>query len=59
VPEVLISGHHAKIISFRQRAALLLTYHRRPELLTAEQRQEAERGLRQLQQEGTDHARVD
>jgi tRNA (guanine37-N1)-methyltransferase len=52
VPEVLISGHHAKIISFRQKAALLLTYKRRPDLLTAEQRQAAERSLGEQQQEG-------
>ncbi len=59
VPEVLISGHHAKIISFRQQAALLLTYQRRPELLTEGQRAEAERLMRQQPQEGTDYATVD
>ena len=59
IPEVLKSGHHAKITSFRQQAALLLTYQRRPELLTEDQRAEAERIQRQQSMEGTDHARVD
>ncbi len=45
VPEVLLSGNHAKILGFREDAALLLTYQRRPDLLTPELRQRAERLL--------------
>lgn len=37
VPDVLLSGHHARIAEWRWQQALLLTYQRRPELLTAEQ----------------------
>jgi tRNA (guanine37-N1)-methyltransferase len=33
VPEVLISGDHAKIDAFRRRAALERTRQRRPDLL--------------------------
>jgi tRNA (guanine37-N1)-methyltransferase len=43
VPEVLISGDHAKIRRWRQREALKATLEKRPDLLTAEQRREAER----------------
>ncbi|MCC7479641.1 tRNA (guanine(37)-N(1))-methyltransferase [bacterium] len=49
VPEVLLSGNHAKILSFRENAALLLTFRRRPELLSAELRQRAESLLDSLQ----------
>jgi tRNA (guanine37-N1)-methyltransferase len=59
VPDVLTSGDHGKILRFRQEQALLLTYRRRPELLSAEQRAEAEKlAARQTQEEkdvsGTD-----
>lgn len=37
VPEVLLSGHHARIAEWRLQRALVLTYQRRPDLLTAEQ----------------------
>ena len=45
VPEVLISGDHAKIRRWRDREALKATLEKRPDLLTPEQRREAE-GLR-------------
>ncbi len=44
VPEVLISGDHAKIRRWRDREALKATLEKRPDLLTAEQRREAEGG---------------
>lgn len=37
VPEVLLSGHHARIAAWRAEQALILTYQRRPELLSDEQ----------------------
>lgn len=37
VPGILLSGHHARIEEWRLRQALILTYRRRPELLTDEQ----------------------
>jgi len=43
VPEVLISGDHAKIRRWRQREALKATLEKRPDLLAAEQRREAEK----------------
>ena len=45
VPEVLLSGHHANIDSWRHEQALLMTYRRRPELLTQEQRERAKQIL--------------
>jgi tRNA (guanine37-N1)-methyltransferase len=33
VPEVLLSGHHAEIVRWRRRQALLRTWERRPDLL--------------------------
>ena len=33
VPEVLLSGHHAKIEEFRRQQAIARTYERRPDLL--------------------------
>jgi tRNA (guanine37-N1)-methyltransferase len=33
VPDVLLSGHHAKVAAWRQEQALLQTLHRRPDLL--------------------------
>ena len=49
VPDVLVSGDHGKISGFRHVQALLLTYERRPELLTAKQRDAAEQLLAQRQ----------
>jgi tRNA (guanine37-N1)-methyltransferase len=43
VPPVLLSGHHAQVAEWRRQQALLLTYRRRPDLLSEEQREEAER----------------
>lgn len=47
VPPVLLSGHHAEVEKWRREQALLLTYRRRPELLTAQQRAEAQRLMEQ------------
>ena len=33
VPEVLLSGHHAKIEAWRREQSILRTYERRPDLL--------------------------
>jgi tRNA (guanine37-N1)-methyltransferase len=33
VPEVLLSGHHAKIDSYRREQSIMRTYERRPDLL--------------------------
>lgn len=33
VPEVLLSGHHAKIEAFRRKQSIIRTYERRPDLL--------------------------
>jgi tRNA (guanine37-N1)-methyltransferase len=54
VPEVLLSGNHARILAYRQEAALLLTYRRRRELLSDEQRLQAEQILARGRQEGND-----
>jgi tRNA (guanine37-N1)-methyltransferase len=43
VPEVLLSGHHAKVAAWRHYQALLRTRERRPELLTPEHLREIER----------------
>jgi len=51
VPPVLVGGDHGKISGFRHAEALLLTYERRPELLTEQQRAEAEQLLAQRQRE--------
>jgi len=37
VPEVLLSGHHAKIAGFREEAGLIQTFRLRPDLLSTEQ----------------------
>jgi tRNA (guanine37-N1)-methyltransferase len=50
VPDVLLSGHHARIEEWRLRCALVLTYQRRPELLTAEQTETARAILDSLEQ---------
>ena len=55
VPEVLLSGDHAKVDRWRREQALLRTWRRRPDLLERAELTEAERAwLRQLEQE---HAR--
>ena len=33
VPEVLLSGHHAKIEEYRRKQSILRTFERRPDLL--------------------------
>jgi tRNA (guanine37-N1)-methyltransferase len=42
VPDVLLSGHHARIEEWRRQQSLIETLKKRPELLTADQRDEAE-----------------
>ena len=44
VPEILRSGHHAKVAEWRRRQALLRTLHRRPDLLETAKLTEVERG---------------
>lgn len=53
-PPVLLSGNHAKIESYRQEQALVLTYLRRPELLSDEQRRRAEHIIQMRRQEESD-----
>jgi tRNA (guanine37-N1)-methyltransferase len=43
VPSVLLSGHHAQVERWRKEQALISTLRNRPDLLTTEQRAEAER----------------
>ncbi|MGK3946611.1 tRNA (guanosine(37)-N1)-methyltransferase TrmD, partial [Streptomyces caeruleatus] len=43
VPEVLLSGHHAKVTRWRREQALLRTLERRPELLEDAALSDAER----------------
>lgn len=43
VPEVLLSGHHAKIDAWRREQAILRTYERRPDLLEKAELTEKER----------------
>ena len=59
VPQVLLSGHHGKISGFREEAALLLTYQRRPDLLTAEQSEQAKHILANRRQKEQDDASTD
>lgn len=54
VPSVLLSGNHAKIAGFRQDEALLLTYRRRPGLLSEEQLARAKQILDRSRQEESD-----
>lgn len=42
VPDVLLSGHHARIEEWRRQQSLIETLKKRPELLNTAQRQEAE-----------------
>jgi len=59
VPSVLLSGNHAKITGFRQDAALLLTYRRRPGLLSEEQLARAKQILASSRQEEESDAGTD
>lgn len=43
VPEVLLSGHHARIKEWRRQQSLIVTLKKRPELLSDTQRQEAKK----------------
>ena len=45
VPEVLLSGDHARIVSWRREQSLLRTLHRRPELLQGVELTDDERSL--------------
>jgi tRNA (guanine37-N1)-methyltransferase len=55
VPEVLLSGHHAEIVRWRRKQALLRTWERRPDLLRhAQLTDEDQAFLRQLAGE-SDH----
>ena len=51
VPEVLLSGNHAKIASFREEQALLLTSRRRPDLLSKSQLAKVKQILAESRQE--------
>jgi tRNA (guanine37-N1)-methyltransferase len=53
-PPMLLSGNHAKIESYRQEQALVLTYLRRPGLLSEDQQRRAEQILKQQRQEEHD-----
>lgn len=44
VPDVLLSGHHANIESWRRKQSLLRTWQRRPELIDVGQLSDEERG---------------
>ncbi len=59
VPEVLLSGNHAKIIGFRQEEALLLTYRLRPGLLDAAQLERAKQIIERRRQEEQTDAEAD
>jgi tRNA (guanine37-N1)-methyltransferase len=49
VPDILLSGHHAKIDQWRREQSLLRTWNRRPDLLeTANLTEEDRKFLRQL-----------
>lgn len=56
VPPVLLSGHHAKIVGYRQDEGLLLTYRRRPELLDEQQLARVKQILEAREQEGRSDA---
>ena len=45
VPDILLSGHHANIDRWRAEQALIMTFRRRPELLSEEQRRLAKQIL--------------
>lgn len=45
VPDILLSGHHAKVAAWRREQAILRTLERRPDLLDGVELSEAERAL--------------
>ena len=45
VPEVLLSGNHAKIADWRKIQSILLTINKRPDMLTAEMLSEKDKKL--------------
>lgn len=56
VPDVLVSGHHARIEAWRRREAIRRTVRERPDLLaTAILDDEERRLVRELSREGADH----
>jgi tRNA (guanine37-N1)-methyltransferase len=56
VPDVLLSGHHARIDAWRRREALRRTLRSRPDLLGAAALDDTERRLvRELSEEGAEH----
>jgi tRNA (guanine37-N1)-methyltransferase len=56
VPEVLVSGHHARIENWRRREALRRTLRSRPDLLAGAALDDDERRLvRELSEEGAEH----
>jgi tRNA (guanine37-N1)-methyltransferase len=56
VPEVLVSGHHARIEQWRRREALRRTLRSRPDLLAGAALDDDERRLvRELSEEGAEH----
>jgi len=56
VPDVLVSGHHAKISRWRKREALRRTLRERPDLMAAAQLDDEERRLlEELRDEGANH----
>jgi tRNA (guanine37-N1)-methyltransferase len=56
VPEVLVSGHHARIENWRRREALRRTLRSRPDLLADAALDDDERRLvRELSEEGAEH----
>jgi tRNA (guanine37-N1)-methyltransferase len=53
VPEILLSGHHARVARWRRERALKRTWQRRPDLLALAELSDADREfLRELQREG-------
>src|SRR4051812_4764999 len=58
VPDVLLSGHHARIDAWRRREALRRTIRERPDLLAGATLDDDERRvIRELSEEGADHER--
>jgi tRNA (guanine37-N1)-methyltransferase len=58
VPDVLLSGHHARIDAWRRREALRRTIRERPDLLVGATLDHDERRvIRELSEEGADHER--
>ena len=57
IPEVLLSGHHAKQTRWRREASLRRTYERRPELLQGMQLSQADREF--LQKLDADNSRLE